>query len=380
VNFSSGSLIARFCARIGAGMIFCLALGSCGWWSDDKGFIVDRSEDYLKAEEGEGLAIPEGLDSAAVQAPFAIPPITTANASTYPNRAPRPAPLYANGGTQDVKIQKLGERRWLVLHEPPAVIWPKIKQFLAENGVETAFEEAPKGLITTDWIEVGEADRDVVRLVIQQAKSDAGVSGGKERINIGVEQGMRENTTEIHLRHENDVLQAATEPSSRRIAAIESALAGVEEGLLRELGAYLASDVSSQTVSMVGRELVGATKAELGNDSQGQPILKLNLDFDRAWASIGQALQNAEVEVTDLDRSTGVYFIDLPEKALTGEENSGFFKRLLGGRGGDVLAMQIRVTELPSGGYQVQALDADAGPAEPELARDVLNLIREFAV
>jgi outer membrane protein assembly factor BamC len=191
---------------------------------------------------------------------------------------------------------------------------------------------------------------------------------------------MQENTTEIHLRHENDVLLSNAEPDKRHIGAIVSAVVGVEEGLLRELGGYLASEVSSQTVSMVGRELVGATKAELSNDDQGQPILKLNLDFDRAWASIGQALQNAEVEVTDLDRSTGIYFIDLPEKALTGEENSGFFKRLLGGRGGDVLAMQIRVTELSSGGYKVQALDADAEPAEPELARDVLNLIREFAV
>ncbi|MDP5052459.1 MAG: outer membrane protein assembly factor BamC, partial [Congregibacter sp.] len=124
--------------------------------------------------------------------------------------------------------------------------------------------------------------------------------------------------------------------------------------------------------------LVGASKAELSTASDGQPILRLNLDFDRAWASVTQALDNAEVSVTDLDRSEGVLYVDLPESLLSGEpERRGLFG---GKRKGSMRAMQIRVTPYDKGGYQVRAVDKTAAPIEPERAREVLNLIREYAI
>ena len=84
--------------------------------------------------------------------------------------------------------------------------------------------------------------------------------------------------------------------------------------------------------------------------------------------------------MTNLDRTAGVFFIDLPEKALTGEEDSGFFRSLLGGRTGNVLSLQIRVAPRQGGGYLVRARSEDATPTAPALARDVLNLIKEYAV
>jgi outer membrane protein assembly factor BamC len=35
----------------------------------------------------------------------------------------------------------------------------------------------------------------------------------------------------------------------------------------------------------------------------------LDLPYDRAWASLGRALEKAAFEITDLDRSSGIYYV-----------------------------------------------------------------------
>lgn len=367
---------AYFC---GTFVVLGLLSGCSRWLDDDKGLIVNRSDDYLDVPLRDGLEVPGDLSAGRVTEPFAIPQIANTSGTTYPEKAPRPTPIIATAETKGAKIQKLGDRRWLVLAEPPSVVWPKLKQFLAENGIASDTETALSGRIVTDWVEVdGEDNRDVVRLAIAQGKKDSSSTGGRDRVNFSVEQGMRENTTEVHVRHQNDVLGSGAELPDDKVLSSESAVLAVEEGLLRELGGYLASEVSSQSISRAGQDLVGASKAELATAQDGQPILRLNLDFDRAWASVTQALDNAEVTVTDLDRSEGVFYVDLPESLLSGEpEKRGFLGRK---RQGELLAMQILVKPAVAGGYQVRAVDKDAAAIEPLRAREVLNLIREYAI
>ena len=64
-------------------------------------------------------------------------------------------------------------------------------------------------------------------------------------------------------------------------------------------------------------------------DAEGRPYLALYLPFDRAWASLGLALKKASFKVTDLNRSTGVYYVHAIPKAKK-EKKRGFFKRMLG--------------------------------------------------
>ena len=240
-------------------------------------------------------------------------------------------------------------------------------------------EEIPlAGRITTSWFDAGGTEyRDVVRLAVQQAKSDANASGGLERLSLTVEQGMRDNSTEIHLRHQNDAIAERSAISD--LIGFRSAIPEVEEAILREVGGYLASEVSTQAVSMVGQDIIGASKAQIDLDPEGQPVLLLDLDFDRAWATITQSMSNAEIEVTDRDRTAGVLYIELPERALTGEDNSGLFRRMFG-RGGNVLPLTVPLTAVDTGkGYEVRVFDENGDRIEPEFARNVLNLLRDFA-
>ena len=97
-----------------------------------------------------------------------------------------------------------------------------------------------------------------------------------------------------------------------------------ETDLLSEIGAYIAAKVAEQTVSKVALQIGSTQKAELARDSAGIPELRLFLDFERAWATLGQALDNAEVEIINLDRDEATFDVKLTEAAFGGRRGLWF--------------------------------------------------------
>jgi outer membrane protein assembly factor BamC len=120
----------------------------------------------------------------------------------------------------------------------------------------------------------------------------------------------------------------------------------------------------------------------LDQDGSGNPFLTLSSDFDRAWSAVGRALQDADVRVDDINRSLGVYYINLAEGAEKPDEEPGFFSRLLGGEDAaeeiDARAerYQVRLTRV-GGGVQV-SVEKDINTVAPaDVARRVLELIQD---
>ena len=361
----------------------------CGWFSDDEGFFVNRSDDYIDAREGAELVIPEDLDQAN-EDPFPIPVIPEQqNARFYSGRPPLPGTIYAADNRDEIRIQRLGERLWLVVPEPPTTVWPKIKQFLADNGVAVGSEAAGQGRITTEWLTVlDEQYRDVVRTVLREARQADDPSaqfGGRDRLLLRVEQGLRELTSEIHVRQQNDRIAIVNPDSIVDLEPVTSELPSVERQFLNELGAYIAARVAEQTVSMVALEIAGQEKAELGRDDTGNPVLRLYLDSERTWATLDQALDAATVDVVELDRVAGTCLIRIPDTAFTGPvmERRGFFGRLnpfSGKRGGDSISeVMLRIEREEERSFAVSVHGVNGEPVSHDFRQDVLVLIREYA-
>ncbi len=362
-----------------AGAFAVLLAGGCSWMSDDEGTFVDRTDDYLQAEENQPLNIPSGLDTARVEDPFPIPEITNRlRPEYYPDRPPRPDAIYANDNRDEVRIQRLGERRWLVIPEPPTTVWPKVKQFLAENGVALAWESPADGRLDTVWLDVEAPSRDVIRAVIRDGKEAAEIQGGEDRLLMRVEPGLRERTCEVHVRYENSDFATPSLQYLIDLESVPSHASAVEQDTLNELGAYIAARVAEQTVSMVAQDISAGVKSNLAVDADGDPILQLRLDRDRAWATIGQALVRADIEVTASDESNGVYQIALPEDLEVEGDGPGFMSRLFSFGGDDILNLQL-VLQPGGDGFTVSALDADGEALDRELGQQVLVLIREYA-
>lgn len=59
----------------------------------------------------------------------------------------------------------------------------------------------------------------------------------------------------------------------------------------------------------------------MSKDGSGNPVLTLQSDFDRSWVSVGRALDNADIRVDDLNRSLGVYYVNIAEGAKKPDED-----------------------------------------------------------
>ncbi|MCB1683713.1 MAG: outer membrane protein assembly factor BamC [Pseudomonadales bacterium] len=353
-------------------------LSACSWFNDDKGFFVNRGDDYITTTENHDLVVPSDLNSAKVADPFPVPRIPNqVNAEFYPDQPPQPDAIYASDNRDEVRIQRLGERRWLAVPEAPTTVWPKVKQFLAENGVGIAAEVSSQGRIDTEWLEISDRQyRDIIRSILRDDRSDASISEGRDRLLIRVEPGLRELTSEIHLRYENDGL-APPRYGVIDLNEMQSLVPEVEVDMLNEIGAYIAARVSEQTISMVAQEIEGGIKSELGRDASGEPALNLRLDQERAWATIGQALSRAEVEVISLDEDTGIYEVSIPDKALTGEQR-GWLAGLFGG-GKKKYELQLHLARTSDTIFQVTVQDDKARPLDREFSQQVLSMLREFS-
>src|SRR3989338_10782596 len=53
----------------------------------------------------------------------------------------------------DMRLEREGRNRWLVVKAEPDALWPKVRQFVLSNGLLISRENAQTGVIETDWAE-----------------------------------------------------------------------------------------------------------------------------------------------------------------------------------------------------------------------------------
>src|SRR5690606_38784548 len=66
---------------------------------------------------------------------------------------PRPQPLAANSIDEVIRIQSLGDERWILSNRDPSEIWPRVRNILNRSGIPTARAEAAQGILETVWLE-----------------------------------------------------------------------------------------------------------------------------------------------------------------------------------------------------------------------------------
>ncbi len=95
---------------------------------------------------------------------------------------------------------------------------------------------------------------------------------------------------------------------------------------------------------------------QLLKDGNGTPILRLSVDFPRAWSALGEALKSADINISDLNRSIGTYYIELPQPV---EEDDGFWSFLFGDSEPEVRTLEVKLNRARSGVYIAIHIDAD---------------------
>lgn len=265
----------------------------------------DRSEVYRRAGSIEPIEVPKGLTSAPMEPLYPIPRVQRADDAFYDIETdgfivPRPEPMSAEREASKVKIQKVGERRWVLAEASTSQAWPLAQSYLSDIGVDVASSTPATGLIQTDWVVL---------------KSEPQV---QNRFRIRIEKGVSPDTTEIHVLQKETAVGARDDGQwPERSESPER-----EAWLLDGLANALAGNIDNKAASLLGQSVGGQVKAELFMAGE-EPALRLRLSRDRAWATLAHALGKEGFTVWDENSEQGIFYVQYHDP----QKKRSWFKR-----------------------------------------------------
>lgn len=329
-----------------------LNMTACGWLFGDDGMFRDRGEDYRKARVEPELTLPENIESPAMEGNYAIPPISDQSKLQSAFVVPRPESLAEEAERDNVRINKLGDQKWILVNDSPGEVWPRLRGFLDLNQLTLARTDAVNGLLETAWM--------------QPAAEDS----LKERYRLRIEQGVQRGTCEVY------VLQADLRAGREEWPAVSSN-SEREDIMTQELSQYLADSTAEASVSMLAQQAIdSAGRVSIEQPKEGEPYLKLDLPFSRAWASLNLAVKKAGFTLDDLDRSQRLVYVNYIAEDPDADEG-GFFS--WGSdeepEGVDYL---IKMDEASSDSVIISIIRPDDEPMREGEAAELLKLIKKY--
>jgi len=135
----------------------------------------------------------------------------------------------------------------------------------------------------------------------------------------------------------------------------------------------LVEDDAGENVATLNEYRAVAMNPRLEKDGAGTLILRLDGGFAAAWAEVTDALAASDLKMTDLNRSTGTWYLamELP----VAEENRGWWSRLWGSDKTEVRTYLLKMSRARLGVYLSLLTDADS-LADETLTAQVLNEIK----
>ena len=123
-----------------------LALSACSVLEGDR-------IDYKSASKGASLEVPPDLTQLSRDSRYTVPGSGSVTASAY--QVGQAAPNVPTAATTlgDVRVERAGQQRWLVVNRPADQLWGPVRDFWQENGFLLTQDQASLGIMETDWAE-----------------------------------------------------------------------------------------------------------------------------------------------------------------------------------------------------------------------------------
>ena len=345
--------------------------GSLGW--------LGKSDEQKKLEEGSSkpTQIPSGLDAPLFSDPMAIPEIRDFRGlSGSEIELGLPDPLATNFGVEQILIRRLGDNRWVFVDLPVATVWPRVLLFFEEKKFPLASVEVSDGRIETDWVSGSSGVAESVFESFGNRDEDEAKAYLHEySFNVLVEAGVRSGSTELYVEERN---RLRNDESASVSWDGKSDLPELEAKMLSALAYYIGERLAEGPSISLAAATRQTSKVEMISGENGT-ILRYRLGFDRTWATIGRALEDADIEVIDLDRSAGVYYVSYASLA---NSKVGFLKRLFNAEDKKKEGRPFLVTVSSESGQMIvnAAPNNDSsGPEDLVLRERLIKIIKEYS-
>jgi len=293
-----------------------LSLSACSVLEGDK-------IDYKSAQgKTVSLEVPPDLTQMSRDSRYQVPGGTVTASSFQVGQAAPDAPTAATT-LGDVRIERDGQKRWLVVNRSAEQLWGPIREFWLENGFLLTLDQANLGIMETDWAENrAKIPQDIIRSTLGKLIDSAYSTSERDRFRTRLER-TPSGGTEIYLSHRGMVEVYTNTLKEQTAWQPRAADPELEAEFLRRLMVKLGTP-ADQAKTLVAAAPGKATSRVA--DVAGAPVVQIDEGFDRAWRRVGLALDRTGFTVEDRDRSQGTYFVRYVEPNANKEP--GFIAKL----------------------------------------------------
>ncbi len=311
--------------------------------------FIDNAPDYKSANKGKTLEVPPDLTSVSANDNYSIPGSTSY--STYSQNQPdepgQKEKLLPN--PENIRIERAGSQRWLVVQARPEKIWPVIREFWTELGFAVRVENTDTGVMETEWVDASNLKDDKGNYLdkFQGWLDKLSALNNRQKFRTRIDRGEDPSSTEIFISHraiadmqddgkirvrnnlgEFDQGYAPNSNKRTKRDEVQAESEDLDAELMRRLMVRLGVEEKKSRTILSSN--ASPLRAYINKESNGAVNLSINDDFDRAWRRVGLALDRVGFVVEDRNRSAGIYYVrysDL-DVAVGGDSKKGLLDSL----------------------------------------------------
>lgn len=348
--------------------LLCLtaALAACSVLETDR-------IDYRSSGKGPSLDVPPDLTQLSRDNRYAIPG-GTVTASGYLAAAPVQGPAIAATSLGDVRIERAGNQRWLVVQRNADQLWQPVHDFWVESGFLLTLDQANLGLMETDWAENrAKLPQDFIRKAIGSVLDALYSTGERDKFRTRLER-TASGGTEIYISHRGMAEVYSSNNKDSTAWQPRPADPELEAEFLRRLMIKLGvPQDKAQTALTAPAQPKAVARVTTIN---GLPGLEISDGFDRAWRRVGLALDRTGFTVEDRDRTQGTYFVRYVEFGAD-KKDGNFISKLFSGSADAAALQKFRV--VLKGDGDKTTLTVASTSTEPQAAVNAQRIVQLIA-
>lgn len=292
--------------------------------------LEDYSIEYKKSKQVDTLEVPPDLSSSRIDDTMVVPSSGSASYSDYQAAGKKATTTGSRvlPEQKDIRVERDGDKRWLVINAPAEQVWQKLREFWLDMGFLLKVENPEVGIMETDWKE-NRADipNDLIRGLLSKFMDSAYSAPTRDMFRVRIEKGDKKNQTEVFVSHRG-VLEKATGDESV-IWETRPSEPGLEAEILRRIMVFMGIEDRKARARLAKIKKHGI-RARLIKDRVGNTLIDYRTSYPRAWRIVGLALDRVGFTVEDRDRSKGLYYVRYSDPlADVGKNDKGILSKLI---------------------------------------------------
>jgi outer membrane protein assembly factor BamC len=342
-------------------------------WVSGCSVLQEDKLDYKSAAKTPTLEIPPDLTQLRRESRYAIES-NSATASGFNSAGARVADAgTASNNIGDVRMERQGNQRWLVVARPADKVWEPLKEFWTSNGFNLITDAPDVGIMETDWAENrAKIPQDIIRQTLGKVLDSFYSSGERDKFRTRVERNAQ-GGVDIFVTHRGMAENYTSSQKDQTVWQARASDAELEIEFLRRIMVKLGASPEAAKTAATGP---APTPTASVSTVDGQATIQINDSLDRAWRRTGVALDRTGFTVEDRDRTKGIYFVRYVIPGTPSNPSPGFFARMFSSKKQEATLSRYRIALTEKGNAcLVRVLDANGQPETSANAERILKLL-----